>query len=183
MLLLLLLLQTIWLGLPGAISNMAPPIAAKLFPNFLKSPIDMSKSFRGKRLFGDNKTIRGLFIGILLGEVAFLIQQMLAGYAFFVSLNIIAYNSLPWYFGFLFGIGALGGDLIKSFAKRQFGIPAGHTWIPFDQIDWIIGLLVVLLIFVKLPLSIIITGLTLGLILHIVVKFTGFLLGLDKKPI
>ena len=41
--------------------------------------------------------------------------------------------------GPLFAIGALGGDALKSFFKRQVGIRPGGTWFPFDQIDYIIG--------------------------------------------
>lgn len=181
--LLILLFQTLWLGLPAAVSNMIPPIATRLIPRVLNTPVDLGKTFRGKRILGDNKTLRGLLFGILAGELVFLIQQLLAQQSFFPKLNVIPYNHLPWYFGFLFGIGALGGDMLKSFLKRQFGIPPGHTWIPFDQIDWIVGLLVVLLLFVSIPLSIIVFGLVLGILLHIIVKFTGFLLGLDKEPI
>lgn len=181
--LLLLFLQTIWLGLPAAVSNMIPPIASRFSPKLLNIPIDMSHTFRDKRLLGDNKTVRGLLFGIFAGEIIFLLQQALAQQGFFPKLNVIPYTNLPWYFGFLFGVGALGGDMIKSFLKRQVGIKPGHTWIPFDQIDWIVGLLVVLSIFVPIPFPIIISGLVLGILLHIIVKFIGFLLGLDRQPI
>lgn len=162
---------------------MVPPIATRLIPKTLNIPVDLEKKFRGQRILGDNKTLRGLLIGILFGEIVFLIQQNLFQETFFKTLSVIPYSHLPWFFGFLFGIGALGGDMLKSFLKRQLGIPPGHTWIPFDQVDWIVGLLVVLLIFVRLPISIILFGLCLGIVLHIAVKFTGFLLGLDKQPI
>src|SRR4051812_27852644 len=39
------------------------------------------------------------------------------------------------------GLGALSGDLVKSFAKRRRGILPGQAWIPFDQIDWLLGAL------------------------------------------
>ena len=33
------------------------------------------------------------------------------------------------------GVGALGGDSIKSLIKRQLGIAPGRSWIPADQLD------------------------------------------------
>ena len=181
--LLLLFLQTLWLALPAAVSNMVPPIATKIIPTVLNIPVDFSKSFRGKRILGNNKTLRGLLFGIFAGEIVFVLQQMLYQQQVFKTLSILSYSRLPWYFGFLFGIGALGGDMVKSFAKRQLGIPPGKTWIPFDQVDWIVGLLIVLIPFVAIPMEIIIFGFVLGLLLHMIIKFTGFLLGLDKQPI
>ncbi len=175
-----LFLQLIWLGLPAGIANIAPPIATRLFPR-LSYPADLYKTFRGKRVFGESKTIRGLIAGIIAGELIFLLQQMLSTHT--VGLNLVPYAQLPWYFGFLFGMGALGGDLIKSFFKRQVGIAPSKTWIPFDQVDWIVGTLVLLLLFVHIPLEVIILGIVVGILLHILVKFAGFLLGIDKKPI
>ena len=38
-------------------------------------------------------------------------------------------------------IGALLGDIIESFFKRRIGKSRGENWIPFDQIDFILGVL------------------------------------------
>ena len=40
---------------------------------------------------------------------------------------------------FYLGLGALLGDLVKSFFKRKIGIKSGEPWIIFDQIDYVIG--------------------------------------------
>ena len=37
--------------------------------------------------------------------------------------------------------GALIGDIIESFFKRRVGIERGKNWIPFDQLDFILGVL------------------------------------------
>ena len=37
--------------------------------------------------------------------------------------------------------GALIGDIIESFFKRRIGKGRGEDWIPFDQIDFILGAL------------------------------------------
>jgi CDP-2,3-bis-(O-geranylgeranyl)-sn-glycerol synthase len=102
--------------LPAMIANSSPVIYAKLPFN---KPIN-------EKLFGKNKTWRGLILGILSGSIS----GYLIGF-YFPILNF--QNSLAMSFG------ALLGDLIKSFFKRRFGINEGKDWIPFDQIDWIIG--------------------------------------------
>ncbi|HEX5285728.1 MAG TPA: CDP-archaeol synthase, partial [Polaromonas sp.] len=42
------------------------------------------------------------------------------------------------------------GDSLKSFFKRRLGIAPGQRWIPFDQLDFILGGLVALSFFVRL---------------------------------
>ena len=37
--------------------------------------------------------------------------------------------------------GALLGDIVESFFKRRVGRKRGENWIPFDQLDFILGVL------------------------------------------
>ena len=53
-----LMLQTLWLFLPALLANLTPPLVRNYF-KFMAKPIDMGLKFRGKRLLGNNKTIRG----------------------------------------------------------------------------------------------------------------------------
>ena len=51
-----------------------------------------------------------------------------------------------WFFiGLLLGSGALIGDAVKSFFKRKEGIKPGNRFIPWDQLDYSIGSLVLLI--------------------------------------
>ena len=43
--------------------------------------------------------------------------------------------------GLALGIGALGGDALKSLVKRARGIAPGKSWVPFDQLDFAVGAL------------------------------------------
>jgi CDP-2,3-bis-(O-geranylgeranyl)-sn-glycerol synthase len=36
----------------------------------------------------------------------------------------------------------MAGDAVKSFFKRRVGVPPGGRWIPADEIDFIIGAMV-----------------------------------------
>jgi CDP-2,3-bis-(O-geranylgeranyl)-sn-glycerol synthase len=101
---------------PAMIANASPVIYAK-FP--FNKPMN-------EKLFGKNKTWYGFIFGSLSGGAI----GYLVGF-YFPVLNF--QNSLAMSFG------ALLGDLIKSFFKRRVGIDEGKDWMPFDQIDWIIG--------------------------------------------
>jgi CDP-2,3-bis-(O-geranylgeranyl)-sn-glycerol synthase len=35
----------------------------------------------------------------------------------------------------------MAGDAAKSFVKRRLGIPPGRPWIPWDQVDFVLGAL------------------------------------------
>lgn len=124
-------LLIIWFFLPAGVANSSPILAAKLgILEKLNYPIDFKKSFRGKRVLGDHKTIRGLVVGFTLSLVTVHLQNVIIPFA----------QGTPFYMlGFALGLGALSGDMIKSFFKRRTNLAPGAPWVPFDQIDYIIG--------------------------------------------
>jgi len=132
-------LELLYLFLPGYFANGSPPIIAKLpLLRRWNTPLDLGGSWNGKRLLGDNKTLRGVIMGTLLAGLVFLLQKF--SLSAVVSTPSIHYSSLPWWFGLLFGFGALFlGDCGKSFIKRRLGLAPGKPWVPFDQIDYTAG--------------------------------------------
>ena len=101
-------------------------------------PMDFGLSFRGKRVFGSHKTIRGLVIGILFATLTLWLQQLAYGHSSWVQswVTHVDYSTLPTLIlGPLFALGALLGDAIESFFKRQRGVAPGEGWFPFDQVD------------------------------------------------
>jgi len=167
-------LKLFWVMLPAGIANMVPPLAVKLWPKW-NTLIDMGKSWNGKRIFGDHKTIRGLVTGILAAEIVYL---LLKG-------NMIREinHPLPWYFGAVMGFGALAGDAVKSFFKRRVGVESGVSWFPWDQIDWIIGMILVSTIWRLLSIKEMAVLLLAGMALHLLLKVLGYLLRLNKEMI
>lgn len=179
------LVLAFWAFLPAGLANMAPIFASKLTVlKFLDIPIDAGKKFRGKRIFGDNKTVRGFLAGFVFAFIGVLLQrkyfidctQCTVEFKHFEYINRVL---LALYFS----VGALGGDAIESFFKRQFNKKPGSTWFPFDQLDYIIGgLLLTWPVMDYSPtLALVIVGLFFGL--HIVSTVVGYLLGLKAKPI
>lgn len=162
--------KLILLTITAGTANMIPPLMAKVWPKW-KSPVDGGKTFKEVRILGDHKTWRGLVTGIIGAEIIFLVMTKL------VILD------LPWWFGGILGFGVLGGDMIKSFFKRQCRVPAGKSWFPWDQIDWVLGLIVIAMGWKLLNIEEILILLTIGLLLHLLVKVIGFWLRVNETVI
>lgn len=160
--------------LPAGISNMVPVFASKLpFLRDLDAPLDFGKTYKGKRIFGKNKTWRGLIVGTITGTlVAMLVYGV---YADLRGELILV--------GAAMSAGALIGDAVESFFKRQRGIQSGKAWFPFDQTDYIIGGLLFTLPFGVLPLWLIVWVFVMYFGLHLISSYIGYLLGLKDEPI
>ena len=159
---------------------MAPQVASKLgILNFFDRPVDSGKTLFGKRIFGQNKTFRGYVSGILAAVFVSFLQYILDYYGIIEIDKLLGINEFLL-FGFLTGLGAMLGDSIESFFKRQFGIKEGRPFIPFDQIDYIIGFLFFTGIIVKWSWSEIIFALLCGLFLNPIVNFLAYLFKIKK---
>lgn len=181
------ILFAIWFLLPAAAAN-AIPIFAAAIP-FLKkydAPIDGGKTFRGRPLLGPHKTWRGFIAGIIIATFVLWVQQLLAahfGWASYIT-GDVNYATLPLFIlGPLFALGALGGDALESFFKRQRNIQSGGAWIPFDQLDYIIGSVLISLFFVILTPIQYVWIFIIWFLMHIIASYIGYKLGLKKDPI
>lgn len=134
-------LAVLWLLVPAGAANLAPPLAARLLPR-RDAPLDGGLRWRGRRLFGSHKTWRGMVAGTLLAAVVHQVQLVLAADAPRPGdwpLDPELYGR--WWMGAWIGFLALAGDAAKSLCKRRVGIAPGRPWFPFDQVDWILGVL------------------------------------------
>ena len=181
------ILFAIWFLLPAAAANMIPIFAAAI-PALKKydAPIDGGKTWRGHELLGPHKTWRGIIFGIIIATFVLWVQQLLA--ANFVWTQFVTdgvdYATLPvLILGPLFAIGALGGDAIESFFKRQRNIKSGGSWVPFDQLDYIIGSVLVSLFFVILTPAQYAWIFIIWFVMHLLASYIGYRLGLKKDPI
>ncbi|MFH1534225.1 MAG: CDP-archaeol synthase [Nitrospirota bacterium] len=167
-----LILASVYLILPAYVANMCPVIFGKV--PILGIPIH-------EKLFGAHKTYRG-FISAYIGALAILaLQQYLANADILTQFALFDYTQINIFlYAFLFGVGALTGDLIKSFFKRRFRIAPGHPWFPFDQLDFVIGACIFLLPVYIIPWQNLLTILILTPALHFLTNLIGYALKLKK---
>jgi len=164
--------------LPAYFANMAPVIVKKI--GLLDFPIDFNKQINNKPIFGKNKTFRGIIFGIIFAIIIAYLQFLLYNVDSFKNISFIDYKN--WLlFGALMGLGALTGDLIKSFFKRRLGMNPGARFVPFDQTDFVVGALVFIMPIFDLSLKIVITLLLLSFILHILVNHIAFYLKIRNE--
>lgn len=163
------------------------PILARHLPILKKrdSPLDLLITYRGKRLFGPSKTWRGLLCGVVVATLVFGLQQKFADNLgnFSNYLMYVHYGSLPIVLGTLLGFGALLGDAVESFFKRQLNLAPGKSWFPFDQLDYIIGGCLASLLVIKLPLIIYGWIIFIWVLVHLISSYVGYLLRFKKAPI
>ena len=179
----LAILQLIYLLLPAGFANISASLSVKFFPHW-NSPLDFHASFRGKRILGSHKTFRGLFFGIAGGIIGSAIQLMLLRYSIIQKITLISYSSHSFILiGFLLGTGAVFGDSAKSFFKRQLSIAPGKSFMPFDQIDWVLGSLLFILPFYQISLSNLLILCVSYFIIHIIVRWIGYLLNLAEEKL
>ena len=177
------LLFALWVFLPAGIANMTPIFAAHLpILKRWEAPLDFGLSYRGKRLLGPNKTIRGLLSGMVAGGLFALLQSnMQQSYA--NEIGITSSVIATFVFGASLGFGALMGDAIESFFKRQKNISSGKSWFPFDQTDYIIGGCVPLLVWSQLNFNQYVMIFAVYFGLHLLVSYIGYVLKLKKSPL
>ena len=152
-------------------------------------PLDFQLTIRGRRLFGKNKTVRGVVVvigGVMIGVLlqAALIRIYPAG----GLLSLVDYHSIsPLTWGFVLGAGCVIGELPNSFLKRQMDIAPGAyplrpflkatTWM-LDQLDSVIGILLFASAIVSIPLVTILLVVAVSLVIHPMGAFVMVCLGL-----
>ena len=173
------ILKCFYFMLPAYFANMAPVIVKNSFKS-LAIPIDFGKKIKGKELFGKNKTIRGFIFAILFAIIIAYLQFLL--YRFNLFKNIIFINYSNWLLlGFLFGFGAILGDLIESFIKRRLNLKSGQRFIPWDQLDFVIGALIFTGLVVDINLKMLLYIVITSFIGHILVNHAAYFLKIRKE--
>ena len=140
-----------------------------------KTPLDLNKKLFGRFIFGRGKTIIGTLAGITSGTLVGAITAVVFPYSLLLVPDYIE-------LAFFLSLGAIIGDLLKSFFKRRFNINRGEKWVLADQLDFIVGGLLFSFI-VRIPepwVAVILFVAT--FFIHSGTNWAAYKLGLKKVP-
>lgn len=168
-----IVISAIYFILPAYIANMFPVFFGKLN---LPGGIPISEHW-----LGAHKTWRGFYGAYLGALLALCLQRVLYVKGVWANLPLLNYEEINiWLFAFLFGVGALTGDAVKSFFKRRLNKKPGSPWFPFDQIDLVLGAILFVYPFYQLPVVYISILLIITPLLHFIANVIGYLLKLKE---
>lgn len=185
------LLSCFYFFLPAYFANMTPTLIAKagVF-NFLAKPVDLGRKFKGSPIFGSHKTWRGVIFGTIAGILIVWFQVWLYRFPSIKAISFFDYTNINfrvggWWlgsslFGFLISSGAIFGDLFFAFIKRRLKLEPGARFLPFDQINYVIGAALFVTPFFKIESIVWITTTILTFFLHIISNWIGFKLSLRE---
>jgi CDP-2,3-bis-(O-geranylgeranyl)-sn-glycerol synthase len=169
-----------WTMLPAYVPNNA----AVLFGG--GAPIDGGRTLGGDRLLGDGKTWRGTLIGTAAGALLALALDVLQPAA--VSASGLPLPSFPPLVVLSLPAGAMLGDIVASFLKRRTGRERGAPFPGVDQLDFVVGALLLTLLvrpawflgtFTPVVLVVV---LVMTPLLHVGTNAGAYLLGLKDEP-
>lgn len=166
---------------------LASPVSRRM-----QIPVDGRLHIRGRRLFGDNKTVRG-----------FIVMPPAAGFAFWALGSLLEaispslrYSLWPLGSGGLAllgtwaGLGFMLGELPNSFVKRQLDISPGRSAkgelssivsFAVDRVDSIFGVLIVISIVTPTPWMTWLYAIVMGPAVHLCFSLLLFRLGVKAR--
>jgi len=174
-----IVVRAFWAMLPAYVPNNAAVLADGT------TPIDGGRTWRGNRLLGDGKTWRGTVLGTACGLVLALVlnrcNRRVAGVVG-ISLPRFGRSALTLSFG------AMIGDIVASFYKRQSGRERGAPVPVLDQLDFVLGALSLTALVspawfrrVFRP-AVLLVVLVLTPLLHLGTNLAAYALGLKSEP-
>lgn len=130
----MLLIEALWFYLPALAANQMPGCVVKIHEKWFRVPLQFPISVGW---LGKNKTWAAYPAGIAGAIVVIYLQRQCPWSQWF---GLFDYErSDLWLIGGALGFGAILGDHLKSFAKRCWGTKEGSPWWPWDQIDYVLG--------------------------------------------
>lgn len=185
--------------LPGMLAGIGNMVWCKLpVARGLARPIDGGRVWRdGRRLFGDNKTWKGVVGMVGLGAGATVAWGACCAASGSLQAHNLFYRAVPNTVAWNLLIGALIGvayalfELPTSFIKRRHDVSPGRrasagwgvAFTVLDQADSIIGMVAVVACFVPMTFGFFLAYLAVGAATHAVVNLALYAVRLRKNPL
>lgn len=120
----------------------------------------------GQPIFGSHKTIRGVFAGIFAGTLVGLVESIV--------------DSRLLFAGFMIALGAVLGDLLGAFVKRRLKVAPGRAFPILDQLDFVLGSLVLGYYFFQIGILSVILFVVITPPIHLATNYGAYRLGIKK---
>jgi CDP-2,3-bis-(O-geranylgeranyl)-sn-glycerol synthase len=170
----------VWAMLPAYVPNNAAVLVGG------GRPLDGGRTVGGRRLLGDGKTWRGTAGGWAAGiALAVVLNWLRAPAAALVGVSLPAFPA-----GAVVGLplGAMAGDVAASFLKRRSGRRRGAPVPVLDQLDFVGGALLVVVVLAPgwavatFTLPVLLAVVVLTPLLHVGTNAAAYGLGLKEEP-
>ena len=151
------------------------------------TPVDGGRECKdGRRLIGNGVTWKGLHNGTIIGTLVGVVLGIIG--TFYGDLSVLTggiidlhvYGSIfgGLILGFLMAFGALLGDAVGSFLKRRIGLQRGEPAPIMDQLDFVLGALILSLLVVRISWNFFFIIAVLSLVLHLGSNTFAYLIGM-----
>jgi len=120
----------------------------------------------GRPIFGPHKTVRGVIAGIVVGTLIGLAESL-------VDPRLATA-------GFMIALGAVLGDLLGAFVKRRLNLEPGKAFPVLDQLDFILGSVVLGYPFFQVGLISILLVVVVTPPIHLATNYGAYRLGIKK---
>lgn len=184
-------LRACWLIVPVVVGGLGHVAVLKtnLLP-WLAVPVDGGARWRGRPVFGANKTWRGFAVMTGLTALTSATQDALARrYRWPVALEVHQSARVhAWLAGAICGLTYCLAELPNSFVKRRLGISPGmrvrgRGWLQYtvDQADSVVGCLLPLRLMYRSEVGELLTALALGMGIHIGIDQLIYAIGVKSR--
>ena len=120
----------------------------------------------GRPIFGPHKTVRGVIAGIVVGTLIGLAESLVDP-RFATA-------------GFMIALGAVLGDLLGALVKRRLNVEPGKAFPVLDQLDFILGSVVLGYPFFQVGLISILLVVVVTPPIHLATNYGAYRLGIKK---
>jgi hypothetical protein len=156
-------------------------------------PLDGGAHFRGKRVFGENKTVRGFVVMVPAAAASFaVLHAIVSRVSPSVAAELWRLDSRGYaVLGAIAGLGFMLGELPNSFVKRQLDVAPGMappsrvgTAVTFvvDRVDSIVGMLIAISLTVPTSWATWAYVLLIGPGIHLAFSVLLYRIGVKARP-